>query len=133
MVMWGKIRSQVFFSTQTRPAAFWLQLTCTVIAVPLVHLYRLLPPPPTWAGLRCSVDAWGGCGNLLDRPRADGTDTGNSCKHPGYDEFEPPSWPSACAPNKDDWIALDLPVCGEGDAYPEEFWNCADVTIFPGG
>ncbi|CAN0061871.1 unnamed protein product [Ectocarpus sp. 4 AP-2014] len=27
--------------------------------------------------------------------------TGNTCYHIGYEEFNPPSWPSACAPNKE--------------------------------
>jgi len=40
------------------------------------------------------------------------TDTGNDCKHPGYDDFNP-SWPSTCAPNKDQWIATNRRVCGE--------------------
>ena len=57
-------------------------------------------------------------------------DTGNSCKHVGYDEFEPESWPSDCAPNKSDWIELDRKICGEDqDTYPEEFWGCADISI----
>ncbi|CAN0216028.1 unnamed protein product, partial [Ascophyllum nodosum] len=56
--------------------------------------------------------------------------TGNSCKHVGYDEFEPESWPSDCAPNKSDWIELDRKICGEDqDTYPEEFWGCADISI----
>ncbi|CAM9659076.1 unnamed protein product, partial [Sphacelaria rigidula] len=59
--------------------------------------------------------------------------TGNSCYHPGYEGFNPPSWPSECAPNKEDWITLDPGMCGVGDSYPEEFWNCADVSITSGG
>ena len=47
------------------------------------------------------------------------TDTGNSCMHPGYEEFNPPSWPSKCAPNKGDWILTGLNMCGVGDSYPE--------------
>lgn len=60
-------------------------------------------------------------------------DTGNSCYHPGYDEFNPPSWPGKCAPNKEDWITLDPGMCGDGDSYPEEFWNCADIAITSSG
>ncbi|CAN0177329.1 unnamed protein product [Pylaiella littoralis] len=56
-------------------------------------------------------------------------DTGNSCKHQGYAEFNPPSWPSSCAPAKQDWINEVVGQCGEGDNYPEEFWNCADIEI----
>lgn len=58
--------------------------------------------------------------------------TGDRCRHPGYDDFDPPAWPSSCAPNKHDWINGDLPMCGEGDAYPQESWNCADIEITPG-
>ncbi|CAM9785964.1 unnamed protein product, partial [Sphacelaria rigidula] len=49
--------------------------------------------------------------------------------HVGYEEFDPASWPSACAPEKRDWIDLGLKTCGEDGAYPEEFWNCADIAI----
>lgn len=63
-------------------------------------------------------------------------DTGNACKHEGYEEFNPPSWPSECAPNKEDWIQLDRYICGEGGptgiSYPEEFWACSDFAITPG-
>ena len=59
-------------------------------------------------------------------------DTGNSCQHQGYAEFNPPSWPSSCAPSKEDWINEAVGFCGDGDAYPEEFWNCADVEITSG-
>ncbi|CAN0016431.1 unnamed protein product, partial [Sphacelaria rigidula] len=59
--------------------------------------------------------------------------TGNSCHHPGYEEFNPPSWPSECAPNKENWITTEPGLCGgEDDKYPEEFWNCADVSIKSG-
>ncbi|CAN0393687.1 unnamed protein product, partial [Ascophyllum nodosum] len=59
--------------------------------------------------------------------------TGNSCKHPGYDEFNPPSWPSECAPNKGDWILTSLNMCGVDGNYPEEYWNCADIEITSDG
>ncbi|CAN0384662.1 unnamed protein product, partial [Ectocarpus fasciculatus] len=59
--------------------------------------------------------------------------TGNSCKHQGYAEFNPTSWPSSCAPSKADWINEAVGQCGDGDAYPEEFWNCADVSITSDG
>ncbi|CAN0521822.1 unnamed protein product, partial [Laminaria digitata] len=58
--------------------------------------------------------------------------TGNSCRHPGYDEFNPSSWDSECAPNTADWINTGVGMCGDGDAYPEEFWNCADIEITSG-
>ncbi|CAM9828982.1 unnamed protein product, partial [Hapterophycus canaliculatus] len=54
--------------------------------------------------------------------------TGNSCKHPGYDDFNPPSWPSECAPTKADWVQTSLGMCGMDGRYPEEFWNCADIS-----
>ncbi|CAM9455943.1 unnamed protein product, partial [Laminaria digitata] len=58
--------------------------------------------------------------------------TGNSCKHIGYDEFEPGSWPGQCASSKDKWVELNRSICGEGDAYPEEFWACSDISISSG-
>lgn len=60
------------------------------------------------------------------------TETGHKCQHIGYEEFEPSSWPSDCAPNKEDWIRLNGKLCGEEDAYPQEFWNCADIAITAG-
>lgn len=54
-------------------------------------------------------------------------DTGNACKHPGYDEFDPPAWPGRCANYKEGWIKTGFGFCGESN-YPEEFWNCADIT-----
>eukprot|EP00752_Nemacystus_decipiens_P011645 g10338.t1 len=59
--------------------------------------------------------------------------TGNSCKHPGYDDFDPPSWPGSCAPESKDWIQTSLNTCGENGHYPEEFWNCADIEITSDG
>ncbi|CAM9451088.1 unnamed protein product, partial [Pylaiella littoralis] len=55
--------------------------------------------------------------------------TGATCKHIGYDEFAPDSWPSECAPSKADWIEVDLLMCGMEGFYPEEFWSCADIAI----
>ncbi|CAM9604115.1 unnamed protein product, partial [Ectocarpus sp. 12 AP-2014] len=59
--------------------------------------------------------------------------TGNACKHIGYEEFNPPSWPSTCAPNKSDWIELNRYMCGEEGAYPEEFWACSDISLTSDG
>eukprot|EP00752_Nemacystus_decipiens_P006569 g5915.t1 len=60
--------------------------------------------------------------------------SGSRCRHVGYDEFDPPSWPSECAPNKEDWIDMSRPsICGERSVYPEEFWNCADISISQDG
>ncbi|CAM9378424.1 unnamed protein product, partial [Ectocarpus sp. 8 AP-2014] len=59
--------------------------------------------------------------------------TGNTCKHIGYEEFNPPSWPSSCAPNKWDWIELDRYVCGTRGRYPEEFWACSDFSMTSDG
>ncbi|CAM9970743.1 unnamed protein product, partial [Hapterophycus canaliculatus] len=59
--------------------------------------------------------------------------TGNSCKHIGYDEFNPPSWPGSCAPDKEDWIELDRYICGTNEVYPEEFWACSDIALTLGG
>lgn len=68
-----------------------------------------------------------------DRSEIHETDTGNTCKHIGYDEFNPPSWPGSCAPNKEDWIELNRYVCGTNEAYPEEFWACSDISLTSGG
>ena len=61
-------------------------------------------------------------------------DTGNTCKHVGYDEFNPKSWPSQCAPDKSDWVELYRGICGTenypyGEVYPEQFWACSDISI----
>ncbi|CAM9477545.1 unnamed protein product [Ectocarpus fasciculatus] len=61
--------------------------------------------------------------------------TGHRCYHIGYEKFNPPSWPSQCAPDKSDWVLIapewqtDMKQCGIDGAYPEEFWNCADIAI----
>lgn len=60
-------------------------------------------------------------------------DTSNSCVPPGYDDFNPDSWNSECAPTKADWFNPGVGPCGDGDKYPEEYWNCADVTIVADG
>ncbi|CAB1107523.1 unnamed protein product [Ectocarpus sp. CCAP 1310/34] len=55
--------------------------------------------------------------------------TGHTCKHVDYDEFNPPSWRSNCAPHKSDWVFTDLPRCGTGKyLYAEEFWSCSGDT-----
>ena len=59
--------------------------------------------------------------------------TGNRCKHIGYDEFNPDSWNSECAPDTEDWISPDTRgLCGVAKSYPEEFWACSDITISSG-
>lgn len=61
------------------------------------------------------------------------TVTGHKCYLPGYEEFNPPSWGSQCAPNKEDWIDLTIPYCGDEKwNLAEEFWNCSDITIKAG-
>ncbi|CAM9875438.1 unnamed protein product, partial [Ectocarpus sp. 13 AM-2016] len=55
--------------------------------------------------------------------------TGNRCKHIGYDEFDPPSWNSECAPTTADWIDTDMGICGVAKSYPEEFWQCSDIAL----
>lgn len=51
--------------------------------------------------------------------------TGNRCKHLGYDDFDPASWNSECAPNTEDWIHVPEitngdRTCGtEKSRYPE--------------
>eukprot|EP00904_Undaria_pinnatifida_P013285 jgi/Undpi1/9087/HiC_scaffold_26.g11547.m1 len=61
--------------------------------------------------------------------------TGHKCYHPGYKEFNPPSWPGSCAPNKEDWVLLTDEVNYCGDSiwdYAEEFWGCSDFSISAG-
>jgi len=53
--------------------------------------------------------------------------TANSCSHPGYDVYPfNPAW-SAGNP---------LAVCGDvppdGDGVPEQFWNCAEISVLDG-
>ncbi|CAN0101493.1 unnamed protein product [Ectocarpus sp. 6 AP-2014] len=59
--------------------------------------------------------------------------TGNTCHHIGYEGFNPPSWPSACAPNKEDWVDTTGEACGQEGYYPEEFWACSDFSITSDG
>ncbi|CAM9790497.1 unnamed protein product [Choristocarpus tenellus] len=58
--------------------------------------------------------------------------TGDKCIYPGYREFNPTSLPNGCANSKDDWInpSTDFPNCGDVGGYPQEFWNCADISIY---
>lgn len=61
------------------------------------------------------------------------TDAANNCKHVGYDEFEPASWPGSCAPSKSDWVLTENRIlCGTNGAYPEEFWQCSDIRLTSG-
>eukprot|EP00903_Cladosiphon_okamuranus_P020682 g18991.t1 len=56
--------------------------------------------------------------------------SGNTCKHPGYDEFNPPSWPSECAPNKEDWIDTTAGECRRPQArWGNVFMGCSDISI----
>ncbi|CAM9637939.1 unnamed protein product [Ectocarpus sp. 4 AP-2014] len=56
--------------------------------------------------------------------------SGAGCKSPGYDEFTPDSWPSECAPDKEDWIATGSHDCNSpGREWGNLFWNCADIAI----
>ena len=55
------------------------------------------------------------------------TVTSHRCKHKGYDEFDPPSWDSECAPNKTVWIPEDDRLCGEGGFFPE-----VSIRVGPG-
>lgn len=91
-----------------------LRRTCTVLNI----FTRSLSPQALVSFFQCRTP--------------NGTDTGNACKHPGYDEFEPASWPSKCAPQKEDWIVLNRYICGEDGSYPEEFWACSDIAITSG-
>lgn len=71
--------------------------------------------------------------------------TGQTCNHVGYEEFNPPSWNSECAPNKSSWFRSGLDpvedICGlkgvtnpeENWGYPQEFWACSDISITFGG
>ncbi|CAM9480330.1 unnamed protein product [Sphacelaria rigidula] len=60
--------------------------------------------------------------------------SGKGCKSRGYDEFEPDSWPSVCAPNKEDWIAVDSHECQQPDrTWGNLFWACTDITLVAEG
>ncbi|CAM9090943.1 unnamed protein product, partial [Laminaria digitata] len=56
--------------------------------------------------------------------------SGKGCKSPGYDEFNPKSWPSKCAPNKEDWIETSSAECRKpGAKYGNVFWQCSDIAL----
>lgn len=81
------------------------------------NAHALLPPPPP--------------SPCVDATRQ--TVTGHKCYHPGYEEFNPPSWGSECAPNKSDWIDLSIDYCGDNEwNLAEEFWACSDIAITAG-
>ncbi|CAN0471227.1 unnamed protein product, partial [Hapterophycus canaliculatus] len=56
----------------------------------------------------------------------------NTFKHIGYDEYNPSSWPSSCAPAKEDWVELHRSICGTNAQSPEELWGCSDISITSG-
>jgi len=62
--------------------------------------------------------------------------TGNSCTAPGYNkEGLFPDEYSDCSGDGPGlgWKSTGLRECGsDSGAYPEEFWNCADIQILPG-
>ncbi|CAM9974029.1 unnamed protein product, partial [Pylaiella littoralis] len=59
--------------------------------------------------------------------------SGKGCRSPGYEEFNPSSWPSECAPDKEDWIAVTSHPCNSVDReWGNIFWNCADITLTSG-
>lgn len=57
--------------------------------------------------------------------------TANTCLSPGYRDVAWPASYSDCAGDGGavGWVSSYLPDCG--DAFPEEFWNCADIAIVP--
>jgi len=54
--------------------------------------------------------------------------TANSCRHPGYDEYP---FPDGFADSTNLDQCESVPPDGRG--VPEQFWNCAEVTITPSG
>ncbi len=57
-------------------------------------------------------------------------DSGRGCRSPGYEEFNPAAWPSACGPNKEDWIEVGSHECTSIDReWGNLFWNCADIAL----
>ena len=48
--------------------------------------------------------------------------TGNSCNHIGYREYQG-------AHCNTEWYNKELQDCQTSDVKPEEFWNCADISI----
>jgi chitinase len=50
--------------------------------------------------------------------------TGNSCMDEGYDQYD---WPPNFYPGNIPMCTLPLPADGRG--VPEQFWNCAEVSI----
>ncbi len=57
-------------------------------------------------------------------------DSGRGCRSPGYEEFNPAAWPSACGPDKEDWIEVGSHKCNSIDReWGNLFWNCADIAL----
>ena len=59
-------------------------------------------------------------------PSCSSSVTGHTSKYVGYNDFNPPSWPSQCAPDKESWNVYPGAAARR---YPQEFWNCSDMTI----
>ena len=60
--------------------------------------------------------------------------TANTCLAPGYRNVNWPTTHSECSGDggSQGWWASQLGDCSAG-AYPEEFWNCADIKIVDDG
>jgi len=52
--------------------------------------------------------------------------TANSCYYDGYESYQ--GMNKKC---KENWYNPQVSNCKEGNVYPEEFWNCADIQILP--
>ena len=51
--------------------------------------------------------------------------TGNSCYSPGYEKYFGTGWGAA----RSDLPTCPNPISSRGDGVPEQFWNCAEITI----
>jgi hypothetical protein len=56
--------------------------------------------------------------------------TANSCNPPGYAQRTPQPAHVAASGGTCNWWQSNLATCGQ--AYPEEFWNCADIRVMGG-
>eukprot|EP00873_Tetraselmis_striata_P035927 jgi/Tetstr1/456191/TSEL_042959.t1 len=104
------------------PYKFFLNPACAFPQDPAVGGYRMIAQFQLPAGVtceRCVIQMW--------------WVTANSCVPPGYRNFDFPDVWDSCGGDGGAGFYNDNGADCEGSTRAEEFWNCADVSIAPGG